>query len=39
MAAENQGNNKKEEKKVNLELFKMYPDFGNIQYGIWVNPN
>ena len=29
-AAENQGNNKKEEKKVNLELFKMYPDFGNI---------
>jgi hypothetical protein len=30
---------KKEDKKINLELFKIYPDFDDIKYGIWINPN
>lgn len=36
-AAENT-EKKKDEKKMNLELFKMYPDYGNVHYGVWVNP-
>ena len=23
---------------MNLELFKVYPDYGNVCYGVWVNP-
>ena len=29
---------KKDDKKLNLELFKMYPENSDIRYGVWVNP-
>lgn len=36
-AAENT-DKKKDDKKMNLELFKVFPEFESIRYGIWVNP-
>jgi hypothetical protein len=36
-AAENT-DKKKDDKKMNLELFKVYPEYGNVLYGVWVNP-
>lgn len=35
--AENQ-DKKKDDKKINLELFKIYSTIGNVRYGVWVNP-
>lgn len=29
---------KKDDKKMNLELFKIYLSEGNIRYGVWINP-
>lgn len=36
-AAENT-DKKKDDKKMNLELFKVFPNYESIRYGIWVNP-
>ena len=29
---------KKDDKKMNLELFKIYLSEGNVRFGVWVNP-